>query len=88
MAEQIYSGGEFTTKEVKVGGEDLLHVAKPAKGEEAGIEFWLCKEPEMKDMILVRKAKMVVSATDIELPATITYSKFTTPVKIEAPVEK
>ncbi len=79
---------EFTAKEEKLGDEDVLHLEKPAKGEEAAVHFWLCKEPEMKNMIFLRKADLIVSGTDLELPATITYSKLTEPVKITAPDAK
>ena len=79
---------EFTAKEEKLGDEDVLHLEKPAKGKEAAVHFWLCKEPEMKNMIFLRKADLIVSGTDLELPATITYSKLTEPVKITAPDAK
>ena len=87
MQEEIVKGG-FTAKEEKLNGEDVLHLERPAKGKDAAIHFWLCKEPEMKNMVFLRKAELIVSGTDLELPATITYSKLTEPVKIEAPETK
>lgn len=87
MQEEIVKGA-FTGQEEKLNGEDVLHLERPAKGKEAAIHFWLCKEPEMKNLIFLRKAELIVSGTDLELPATITYSKLTEPVKIEAPDAK
>jgi len=88
MQEQLLANAKFTAKEVESKGEKLLHLEKPAKGEEPAMSFWLCKEPEMKNMIFVRKVSMTVSATDMELPVTITYSGLTKPATIKPPVEK
>ena len=87
MQEEILKG-DFSAKEEKLNGEEVLHLERPAKGKEAAIHFWLCKEPEMKNMVFLRKAELIVSGTDLELPATITYRKLTEPVKIEAPDTK
>lgn len=87
LAEKIVPG-DWTAKEEKLGGEDVLHLTKPAKGKEAGMDVWLCREPEMNNMVFLRKVTLVVSGDDLELTASITYSKLTESVKITAPVEK
>jgi pyruvate/2-oxoglutarate dehydrogenase complex dihydrolipoamide acyltransferase (E2) component len=84
LAEELVKS-DYTSKEEKLNGEDVLHLEKPAKGSEAAVHIWLCREPEMKNMTFLRKVDMIVSGTDLELPATIVYSKLTEPVKITAP---
>jgi hypothetical protein len=88
MKEGIIKEATLTMKEEKLNGEDVLHIEKPAKDKAAAVHFWICKEPEMKNMTFIRKAELVVSGTDLELLATITYSKLTEPVKIETPDAK
>lgn len=87
LQEQLVKG-EFTAKEETLDGEEVLHLEKAAKGEEAAVHIWLCREPEMKNMTFLRKVEMVVSGNDLELPATITYSKLTESVKITEPEVK
>lgn len=84
LQEEILKG-QFTVKEEKLHGEDVLHLEKPARDKEAAVHFWLCREPEMKNMVFLRKVELIISGSDMELPATITYSKLTVPVTIKAP---
>lgn len=88
MREQLVAGGGFTVKEVEIKEEKLLHVEKPAKDVEPGMQFWLCREPKMKDLLYVRKVILTVSATDMELPVTITYTSLANPADIKPPVKK
>ncbi len=85
MKDGIIKEGGLTAKEEKLDGEDVLHIEKPAKGEAAAVHFWICKEPKLKDATFVRKAELTVSGDDLELLATITYSKLAEPVEIKAP---
>lgn len=79
---------KFTAKEEKLDGETVTHIEKPAKGESAAVHFWICKEPKLNNTPLLRKAQLAVSGDDLEIQATITYSKFTDPVEIKAPEVK
>jgi hypothetical protein len=88
MREQLVAGGGFTVKEVEIKEEKLLHVEKPAKEGGPGMQFWLCREPKLKDQLYVRKVILTVSATDMELPVTITYTSLAKPAEIKAPVKK
>jgi hypothetical protein len=88
MREQLVAGGGFSVKEVEIKGEKLLHVEKPAKDAEPGVQFWLCREPKLKDQVYVRKVSLTVSATDMELPVIITYTSLANPAEIKPPVKK
>ena len=69
--------------EEKIGKEDVLHIQKPKEGDSAAMDFWRAKEEDLG--LVVRKASLVIEATDGEFPAEMTYTKLNVPVKIEAP---
>lgn len=79
---------ELTAKEEKLDGEDVMHIEKPAKDKAAAVHFWICVEPSLQNSTFIRKAQLVVSGDDIELLATITYSKLGEPGEIKAPEAK
>ena len=79
---------DYVAKEEKLDGEEVLHLEKPAKGKDAAVHFWLCREPKLDNMIFIRKADVIVSGTDLEVPAVITYSRLSETVKIEPPAAK
>ncbi len=80
--------GEFTTQEEKINGEEVVHLEGVVKGKEPPKDFWLCREPEMKNMVFLRKVALTISGEDMELPAVITYSELTKPVRVTAPKQK
>jgi hypothetical protein len=69
--------------EEKIGKEDVLHIQKPKEGDSAAMDFWLAKDEKLG--LVVRKANLVIAATDGEFPVEMTYTKLNVPVKIEAP---
>ena len=87
MADSIVKEA-LTAKEEKLDGEDVLHIEKPAAGKSAAVHFWICREPKLDNMTFIRKAEITVAGDDLELLATITYSKLSEPVEIKAPEEK
>ncbi|MBP7948549.1 MAG: hypothetical protein KA004_02755 [Verrucomicrobiales bacterium] len=80
--------GDYTATEEKLDGEEVLHLEKPAKGKNAAMNIWLCRERNVNNMIFLRKVEMIVSGDGLDLPATIVYSKLSEPVKIDAPGTK
>lgn len=89
---KIWENAEFTGTEEEVDGETLLHLVKPAKGdEEPAVHYWLCRIPEFAEQlqavpVFVRKAQIVLSTDIGDLPTTVTYTKQGEAVDIKAPV--
>jgi len=69
--------------EEKVGEEDVLHIQKPAEGEAAAMDFWLAAVEGTG--LVIRKASLIVAATDGDFPVVFTYTKLNEAVEIEAP---
>ena len=87
-SEDLLKETTFTSKEEKLGEETVLHIEKPAKGKSAAANYWLCKEPAMKNAVFIRKVSVTIAADDGEFPITVTYSKFDKPAEIKAPTVK
>ena len=86
---EIWEKGEFTSEEVEVKGEELVHITRPAKGKDSGAEWWLVEEKGLsktfEDPLFVRKAIMTVEADDITFVITATFTKLSKPAAIKAP---
>lgn len=86
---EIWETGEFTSEEVEVKGEELIHITRPAKGKDSAAEWWLVEEEGLgktfEDPLFVRKAIMTVEAEDITFLITATFTKLAKPAAIKAP---
>ena len=67
----------------KIEKEDVVHLQRPAKGEEPAMDFWLAKDAGLG--LIIRKASFVIAADDGEFPVVLTYSELNEPVEIAAP---
>ena len=85
---KIWEKSEFTAKEEKIDGEDVLHLEKPAAGKEPAVQFWIVREPDLQNAVFVRKVSMTISASDGDFPVVVTYTKLNNPAEIKVPVVK